>query len=347
MKLTRVVPIEPSVILPEENDNHYVNRPSEDNPVKLEKLEMTKRAEDRFQQFKLIIYNKQTRPIPNYVSLYGIGGILLGVVSNLFTTLIPLRDAIENPEYFKDFLPIRIIGIIMAVTNNLILFRYWTNTRCIATKKHFGLSLLLFALIIAILFSVATGIWTKLFGFQLPIPFQQWIVSLVALLILSVVTWALVPKQWRRSMEFQKRFPFFVANTFYQYFGTFVFTGLGYLFLSVPDRYQWILAIMLPLVRETNILIQEKIAQKSAGGKDTSVTVASSHIVNTRYSVFLSVMVGTIANDLSSSIMLLSDFIFNLYLAIKIIWIKKMKYWGLSKYRQDEQFYSTARSSKD
>ena len=213
----------------------------------------------------------------------------------------------------------------MAVANNLILFRYWTNTRCIATKKHFGLLLLLFAFIIAFLFSVSFGIWTKKFGFQLPIPFQQWIIAFVALLILSVVTWALVPKQWRRSKEFRKRFPFFVANTFCQYIATFVFTGLGYLFLSVPDGYQWILAIMLPLVRETNILIQEILAQKSAGGKDTSVTIASSHIVNTRYSVFLSVMVGTIANDLSSSIMLLSDFIFNLYLATKIIWIKKMR----------------------
>ena len=173
--------------------------------------------------------------------------------------------------------------------------------------------------------SILFGMWTKVFGFRLHIPFQQWIMSFLAMLILSVVIWVLIPKQWRRSKGFRKRFPFYVANTFCQYVGSFVYTGLGYLFLLVPDGYQWILAIMLPLVRETNILIQEKLAQKSAGGKDTSVTIASSHGVNTRYSVFLSVMVGTTANDLSSSLMLLSDFIFNLYLAIKIIWIKKMK----------------------
>ena len=58
MKLTQIVPIEPSIILPEEDDNHYVNRSSEDDPVQLEKLDMAKRAEDRFQQFKLIIYNE-------------------------------------------------------------------------------------------------------------------------------------------------------------------------------------------------------------------------------------------------------------------------------------------------
>ena len=137
--------------------------------------------------------------------------------------------------------------------------------------------------------------------------------------------WCLVPKEWKKNKNFQKRFKFFVANIGCQLMMHYQYTGLGILFDVVSDQYQWIAAITLPFVREANIWIQEKLAHKASDENDASATIAIHHGVNTRHSVFLSVMVGSKATKLSSWIILLADFFYNLYLALKIVWIRKMK----------------------
>ena len=71
--------------------------------------------------------------------------------------------------------------------------------------------------------------------------------------------------------------------------------------------------------------IFNQLAYKCAGAQDTSVTISMQHFINTRHVVFLSVMLGTAATDLSSWIILVTDFVYNTYLSIKIIWIKKRR----------------------
>ena len=329
IKLTKVVPIDRTCDLTDENDNQDVERSCEFNPVYHEKLEMMKRAEKRFQDFKKIIYNQQEERIPYYVSFYGIAGILFGVFINLFTTLIQMNDPIRNSSDDIALMPVicsRMIGFIMIVSYILMLFMYWTNTRCIAAFKYFGLSIVLYLLVmLPMIFIIAFGIWTKFFGFQLPLPFQQLILGLISAFGISMMICIIVPKQRRKASEFRKGNPFFVLGILFQHIALYGYTGLGLLFASVPNEYQWVVAITLPIAREICILIQEKLAHKSAGGNDTAITIAVTHGVNVRHCVFLSVMVGTLATNLSSWIILLTDFIFNLYLALKIIWIKKTK----------------------
>ena len=326
MDLTRVMPVDIYVIPEEEQANPDANSISEDNPVQVEKLEMLIRAEKRLHEFKEIIYNQQTQKIPYYVFFYGIGGVLLGILTNLITALVPVRDAIENPAYLLDFIPTRLCGLIMSTANSLLLFRYWTNTRCMDTVKHYGLSLLLsIVIVICIVAIIPTVIWTRILGYQLPIPFQQVILGPTIVITNSMAIWCLIPVEWRKSDNFRKRHNFFVANMFFQSLMYYEYVAMGLVFDVVSNEYQWAVSITLPFLREANIWVQEKIAYKSADGKDASVSIAVIHGVNSRHSVFLSVMVGTKATKLSSWIILLADFFYNLYLALRLVWIKKMK----------------------
>ena len=170
-----------------------------------------------------------------------------------------------------------------------------------------------------------TGLWHKFLGFELPMPFQQTVMILISAIVISMIILILIPKQRRKTKEFKKRYPFFVLNLVFQFIATYGYNALGLLFASVPDEHQWAVAITLPIVREVNILIQEKLAITSSGGSDTAITIAVSHGVNTQHCVFLSVMVGTTASYVSSWFILLTDFVLNLYLALRIIWIKRVK----------------------
>ena len=319
------MPVGIYVIPEEESGNLNTISNSENNPVQAEKIEMLIKAEKRFHEFKEIIYNQHTQKIPYYVFFYGIGGILLGILTNLITALVPVRDAIENPSHFFDSLPSRLSGLIIMAANFLLLFRYWTNTRCILTIKHYGLSLLLTSIVMICIAVIQNIIWTRILGYQLPIPFKQAVVGIPIVITNSMAIWCLVPTEWRRIDDFRKRYKFFVANMVFQSFMYFEYIAMGLLFDVVSNEYQWAVSITLPFLREANIWIQEKIAYKSADSKDASVSISVIHSVNTRHCVFLSVMVGTKATNLSSWIILFADFFYNLYLALRLVWIKKMK----------------------
>ena len=325
MESIRVVPISLFVVPESALSNQNEEDTAEYDPVQKEKFEMLMKAEKRFQGFKKILYNQQIEKLPIYVAFYGIGGILLGIFTNLFTTVIPIRDAIKDPTHLSDYWPTRLIGFIIASMNMSLLIRYWINTRCMFTIKHLGLTFLLLITSGIFLGVISIGIWTSILGYEAPIPFQQMIISPIVVTLHSMSMWVLVPKEWKNNKYFRKRYKFFIANVGFQNLMYYEYIAMGILFDAVSDDYQWILSITLPFVREANIWIQEKLAHKSAGENDTSATIAIHHGVNTRHSVFLSVMVGSKATKLSSWIMLLTDFVYNLYLALKIVWIRKTK----------------------
>ena len=326
MKLTQVVPYDPKIIQTENITDQDVEIPNEEDPVQAEKLKMLANAQGRFQEFANILYNRQGQELKYYVSFYGFGGVLLGILTNLLTTLLPMRDPIENPAFLTDLWPTKlVVGPILATANNLLLFRYFTNTRCLSTLKHFGLALLLIILIGTFVIALMSGVWVKILGYSPPLPFQQSIGGSTSVLFQTMSLLSIIPNQWRQNKDFRRRYKFFLGNTLLITLMYNEYVALGLLFVAVPDEYQWILAILLPFVRELNSWIQEKLGHKAAGANDTSVTIVAAHVVNTRHCVFLCAVIGNTTTNASSSIILGADFIYNLYLALKIVWIKKKK----------------------
>ena len=93
--------------------------------------------------------------------------------------------------------------------------------------------------------------------------------------------------------------------------------------MRIPLKYQWIMSLTLPAIREFDIWIFCKATYKAAGAMDPSVEIASSFGINVRHGIFLSVMLGTAATDLSCWIIFGTDFIINLFMALRLIWIRK------------------------
>ena len=95
--------------------------------------------------------------------------------------------------------------------------------------------------------------------------------------------------------------------------------------VKISPKLQWVLALILPLAREFNLWVQLKTAYKAAGTKDSTVEISCSYMINAHHGAFLSVMLGTAATDLTSWILLGTDFCLNLFLALRIVCMKRKK----------------------
>jgi hypothetical protein len=96
------------------------------------------------------------------------------------------------------------------------------------------------------------------------------------------------------------------------------------MFLVLPDEYQWILALLLPLYKEVNIWITLQLASRSAYGDQQMMTIACTQQTEAQHALFLAYTIGaSIATNTTEIIMLVTDFLINVYLSIKIVWINR------------------------
>ena len=102
----------------------------------------------------------------------------------------------------------------------------------------------------------------------------------------------------------------------------FEYAGITKILLLIPEEYQWIAALFLPIIREFNIWIGLKLAKKATGGDVTSAILACNHAVSTTHALFLAYTLGSVATIATSAIILSADFLINLFINAWIIYLR-------------------------
>ena len=93
---------------------------------------------------------------------------------------------------------------------------------------------------------------------------------------------------------------------------------LGIAFSTISNEYQWILALLSPLVREFWLWISPKGAFKASGENTIAAKYLCQHFVETKHAVFLAVILGGVATPETTYCILALDSLINLYHAVKI-----------------------------
>ena len=102
------------------------------------------------------------------------------------------------------------------------------------------------------------------------------------------------------------------------------YLGLGTAFAVVPLDYQWILGIILPLVREFFVWNLTAVSNRAAGEQSRNsytLRFTCSHYMETRHAIFLAIMMGNAA-DTTVYTTLGIDFVLNIYHGMQIIYKK-------------------------
>jgi hypothetical protein len=140
-----------------------------------------------------------------------------------------------------------------------------------------------------------------------------------------VPLWYRFPRHWRKVKDIRRRFKFFILAISVNLLITLIYTFYTKAFVSISNKHQWLAAVFLIPLREFNVWLQTKVGFKTASVEDSAVSITCGHNINMRHCFFLSVVLGTIATDLTCWVILAIDVGINLYLCLRIVWTKLKK----------------------
>jgi len=295
--------------------------------IQNEKIAKSCDAEKRNKIYSDILLNKSIQQVPYRYVCYGWSGVILSIVLTSIVTVIPVHNLLDDRRdmsnyWWENFIQ-TITGFMSSCCAYMLLnCSYWTNIDFIRTLKNFSIFYILSGLFGIILGGVITMVWIYILNYRFPPPFYGIIWAYISIYFAFVPLWYRFPRHWRKLKDIRRRFKYFILAISVNLLITAIYTFYTKAFLSISKKYQWLVAVFLIPIREFNVWLQTKVGFKTAGVEDSSVSITCGHNINMRHCFFLSVVLGTIATDLTCWVILVIDVGINLYLCLRIVWTK-------------------------
>ena len=246
------------------------------------------------------------------------------ILIDFFVTLIPVHDLIKYPKYWYEMPLQASFALIPCVAGNM-LFRtaFYVNMESIKTHRNF--QKLLLACFFAVFLWQALGysIWTKFYRFRYPIPLNGFVGLFFIMFSMFLTIWFIFPPQLRKNVKLRTRIKSALLVIVLHNLVCIPYAGLKKILLVSPQQYQWIVSILLPLVRNFNNWISLKWLKKATNGDFVRAEIASNHAICSSHALMVVYIIGSVATFETSVAIFAIDFLINVYICIKIIILKR------------------------
>ena len=247
-----------------------------------------------------------------------IGGLLFSYIILCFLTAVPMTIKNYLGAWWWEH-PFHVPLVTCYILHDC---SYWMNLRSIKTGKAFLILTIIGGIALGAILGILCLVW-NLGGFYYPVPFFGIIGGYTIVFGQYLGLWLVFPKSWRKNESFRKRLIFFYLATTFSPVPVIEYAMIGAGLVYMNPDYQWIIAILLPILRHINTEILIKLASKAAAGDLKRVELPSSHQMNTRHALFLSYTIGSVGTLESMIIFLATDFLININITRKIIKVDK------------------------
>ena len=299
----------------------------------IEAEKMTKEIErkKRYKIYRDILFNESSQQIPYRYGFYGaIASIALSIGLTSILTIIPVHDVMSKSQdmsqYWYEVTIQAVTAFLPACCAYMMLnCSYWMNIGFIKSWKNFFIFYAQCFLVGSILGIATHMTWIYMLKLRFPAPFYGMLWAYIMIYFAFIPLWYKFPSHWRENNEIRRKFKFFLLAVTVNLLITVIYTFYTKIFLTVSKKYQWGYAVFLIPLREFNIWLQTKVGFKTAGVKDTSVSITCGHNINNRHCFFLAVVLGTIATDTTCWVILAIDVGINFYLCLRIVCTKIVK----------------------
>ena len=248
------------------------------------------------------------------------GILIVGILIPTPLTLIPLHDLVKFPEYWYEILCtgsylMTLMGALLAIQfGSFMNIEYFLNPTSMKSMCFSQCAYTLSFLAITYL------IWTHSYGYQYPIPFLAFPGLWLSKILGYIAIWFLFPRRVRQNKNLLKRMGWAILQSvLVNVYGTINTVIIGILRKS-SDEYQPLLAIVLPVWREIYVWVFIKISHKATDGDQCGSIIYLKFQTNVLYAIQLCIVLGSIATDVTSWVLIGVDYSLNIWLCFKIVW---------------------------
>ena len=281
------------------------------------------KARTRKKIFHAIIQNHVTKYSWIDHIFYPMAIIFISILFCVPFCLLPAHDLVKHPEYWYELL---FHGSHYAIPNT------WFCTYMACSSSNLTYFFQLKPLIVLFLGAIATVIlitvssnyvWTKILSYQHPIPFNA-LFLLVALFISHcTITWYIIPRSWRKNREIKRRMIFVVGYIMSIIVHVFAYQILVVVIERIRGPYQPVIALVFPVTRELTVLLFTKLIKNYPNEDSRGVLIVVLYQVNVNHSISLCYIIGSVADDFTTWVLIGFDFTINIVQSFRLVWTRK------------------------
>lgn len=302
------------------------------------KLIASNAIKEEDEQSKIQFENRKTRflSILNNIShgnnaslkyvVYMFASIIIIIMSTFVYTLIPAHNLMVYPSFWYEvpiqigfsYLPFEIANTIFRISN-------YSNIEFIKSNRVFQkIFMVMFVLLLA-QSAICNMVWKDLLNYKIPVPLNGLISTL--LIVFGVITaiWLTFPSQWRKNTPFLIRLKAAITAYVVNKFVAAPYRVIKEMMLKCPSMYQWIIGLFIPFVPHLMVWLLLKWVKKAVNGDVTRAEIACNQAVSGSHAFIVAYIIGSIATVETSAILLGIGFIMNMYICLKLIYLKKKR----------------------
>ena len=134
-----------------------------------------------------------------------------------------------------------------------------------------------------------------------------------------------MPKFARKDKQFRNRYFWFILAQLNTLGASWAYNFCQTLFTKVTRKYQWIMGLFTPLIKELFTWSFVKFSSKASAGYGNKHTtkLACIHYVESRHAVFVAILAGSLLTPLTTYIIIGMDFTINILKGLEIVYLLK------------------------
>ena len=255
----------------------------------------------------------------------------LGILILIFLVMIsatatcwPLHNVIQQPEYwYEPIFQIMMTRLLPLAAKNIVEINLLFKANHTLSWKSFFQHYAFLSIGSTLLFVTEYTAWVKIIGYNPPMPFQGQVhLGLMYLLVIPFALWTIFPSWAKNEQPTLKK-------QIVSYIFLFKFRGvIGILYSKLPAMFimskahiEWILIILLPIMKRIIVWIHRKIVMTVTNGDKITSNINTIIVIGFMHSFSLTLLLGSKKIDFATScMMIISDFGLNTWcLLLKII----------------------------
>ena len=256
--------------------------------------------------------------------LIGIGIILMSQTSIVIPALIPMHDILHRPEYWYEIFLHAFFVCTYTVLYFSFLIVYWMNNTQPIRPKFLTFRCLIGNIQFACILFSSHWIWTEVLDFNYPIPQQGLLIIGTLEVTIFTSVWYSFPVEWRQDKEFGQKMKYCIYLVLQTLAFQFQILPMSSIIVANQNSYQPIISLLLPIIREINMWwIHAKLTEKVSNGDLQMTSIMARFNLSVHYTIVLCFLLGTGTTDVTTWVLIGTDFTLNILVCLRIVWTKK------------------------